>query len=69
MDTTFIGTGFVVLGVVVWFALTFYATKMATARGRRPLVWGVITFITFGIGIFVLAIMPSKKGTSGLHLQ
>jgi hypothetical protein len=70
MDTpTLIGTGFVVLGCVVWFVLTFYATKMASARGRSPVVWGVLTFITFGIAIFVLAIMPSKKGTSGHHLQ
>jgi len=61
--------GFVVLGLVVWFALTFYATKMASQRGRSPVTWGVITFLTCGIGIFVLAIMPSKKGTSGHHLQ
>jgi hypothetical protein len=67
--TMLIGTGFVVLGCVVWFVLTFYATKMASARGRSPVAWGVVTFLTFGIAIFVLAILPSRKGTSGHHLQ
>jgi|SoimicmetaTmtHMA_FD_contig_41_7986665_length_720_multi_2_in_0_out_0_2 uncharacterized membrane-anchored protein len=70
MDTpTLIGGGFVILGFVVWLTLTYYAAKMATARGRRPGVWAAITFLTFGIGIFVLAVLPSKKGTSGHRLQ
>ena len=61
--------GGVVLGLVVWFVLIYYATKMATNRGRSPVAWGVLTFITFGIAIFVLAVLPSKKGHSGHHLQ
>jgi hypothetical protein len=69
MDTTIIYGGGIVLGLVIWFALTYYATRMAPARGRSAVTWGVLTFITFGIAIFVLAIMPSKKGTSGHHLQ
>ena len=65
----FVYGGGIVLGLVVWFVLIFYSTKMATARGRSPVTWAVITFLTFGIGIFVLAVLPSKKGTSGHHLQ
>lgn len=68
METLYYG-GAVILGLVVWFVLVYYATKMATKRGRSPVTWGVITFVTFGIGIFVLAILPSKHGTSGHHLQ
>ncbi len=67
--TTLIGTGFVILGLVVWFVLIYYATQMARKRGRSPVTWGVITFLTFGIGIFVLAVLPSKHGSSGHHLQ
>ena len=39
----FIYGGGIVLGLVVWFVLVYYATKMATARGRSPVTWGVIT--------------------------
>jgi hypothetical protein len=69
MDNMIIYGGGFVLGLVIWFVLTYYATKMASNRGRSPVTWGVITFLTFGIAIFVLAILPSKRGTSGHHLQ
>ncbi len=49
--------------------LIYYATNMSTNRGRSPVAWGVLTFLTFGIAIFVLAVLPSKRGTSGHHLQ
>ena len=69
MDNTVIYGGGIVLGIVVWIVLTYFAAQMARNRGRSPVGWAIATFLTFGIAIFVLAILPSKKGTSGHHLQ
>ena len=68
METIYYG-GAIILGLVIWFVLTYYAIKMARNRGRSPVGWGIAAFLTFGIAIFVLAVLPSKKGTSGHHLQ
>ncbi len=62
--TLFIGTGFVLLGCFIWFYLTYFAMGMARKRGRRPGVWAVITFVTFGIAVLVLAILPVKEAPS-----
>lgn len=61
-DTTtlFLGTGFAILGCFIWIFLTYTAMGMARKRGRRPGVWAALTFITFGIAIFVLAILPTQ---------
>jgi hypothetical protein len=71
--TLFLGTGFLILGCILWFYLTYFAMGMARKRGRRPGVWAVLTFITFGIALLVLAILPFKhQGGSGhqkSHLQ
>jgi len=71
MDTTlFLGGGFLILGCVLWFYLTYFAMGMARKRGRRPVVWAVLTFITFGIALLVLAILPFEQHSSGKkHLQ
>ena len=70
--TIFLGTGFVILGCFIWFYLTYFAMGMARKRGRRPGVWAVLTFITFGIALLVLAILPfQNQGSSHKksHLQ
>jgi threonine/homoserine/homoserine lactone efflux protein len=73
-DTTtlFIGTGFVLLGCFIWFYLTYFAMGMARKRGRRPGVWAALTFVTFGIALLVLAILPIDESSSKhkkSHLQ
>lgn len=69
MDTTFIGTGIVILGFVVWIFCIYYATVMARKRGRGPAAWGILTFFFGPLALMALAVMPSKSGTSGHHLQ
>ena len=44
MDTTLIGGGFLILGLVVWIVCIYYAIQMAPKRGRGAATWGVLTF-------------------------
>jgi hypothetical protein len=69
MDTTVIGGGFLILGLVVWIVCVYYAVQMAPKRGRGAGTWGVLTFFFGPLALMLLAVLPSKKGTSGHHLQ
>ena len=62
--TTLYAGGLLILGCFIWFYLTYFAMGMARKRGRRPGVWAVLTFITFGIALLVLAILPFKETPS-----
>ena len=69
MDTSLVYGGFFVLGLVVWIVCIYYAIQMAPKRGRGAAAWGILTFFFGPLALMALVVLPSKKGTSGHHLQ
>jgi len=63
MDTpTLIGTGFVVLGLVVWFTCAYLCYRLAPRYRRRPWVWGVLGVVFGPFALFTLTLLP-KRGS------
>ena len=59
MDTpTLIGTGFVILGAVVWIVCAIYAYRMAPTFGRRAGVWGLLGIIFGPFALMILYVLP-----------
>jgi hypothetical protein len=66
MDTpTLIGTGFVVLGAVLWIVCAVYAYQNAPRLGRNPWLWLVICLILGPIGLMILFVLPKKQPVAG----
>jgi hypothetical protein len=62
MDTpTLIGTGFALLGLVVWLLCAYMAYQAAPQRGRRAGVWGVLGVFFGPFALFALYLMPAMK--------
>jgi hypothetical protein len=59
MDTsTLIGTGFVVLGFVVWLFCAYLAYQQAPRFGRRNVTWGILGIIFGPFALFALYLLP-----------
>jgi hypothetical protein len=69
MDVSVVYGGAFVLGLVVWIVCIYYAIQMAPKRGRGAAAWGILTFFFGPLALMALVVLPSKKGTSGHHLQ
>jgi len=66
MDTpTLVGTGFLILGAVVWVVCAIYAYRMAPTFGRRAGTWGVLGIIFGPIALMVLYVLPKHKPEAG----
>ncbi len=66
MDTpTLVGTGFVVLGAVVWIVCAVYAYQNAPRLGRSAWVWGIIALILGPIGLMILFVLPKRHPAAG----
>jgi multisubunit Na+/H+ antiporter MnhB subunit len=62
MDTpTLVGTGFVVLGAVVWIVCAVYAYQNAPRFGRNAWLWTIICLIFGPIGLMVLYVLPKNE--------
>ncbi len=63
MDTpTLIGTGLVATGLVVWIVCVVLAYQIAAKRGRRPVVWAILTVFFGPFALFALYLMKPKGG-------
>jgi multisubunit Na+/H+ antiporter MnhB subunit len=60
-QVTLIGTGFVVLGAVVWIVCAVYAYQNAPKFGRSAALWGVICIIFGPIGLMILYVLPKHE--------
>ena len=59
MDTpTLVGTGFVVLGAVVWIVCAVYAYQNAPRLGRNAWLWTIICLIFGPFALMVLYVLP-----------
>ena len=66
MDTpTLVGTGFVVLGAVVWIVCAVYAYQNAPRLGRNAWLWTIICLILGPIGLMILFVLPKKQPVAG----
>jgi multisubunit Na+/H+ antiporter MnhB subunit len=66
MDTpTLIGTGFVVLGAVVWIVCAVYAYQNAPKFGRNAILWLIICLIFGPLGLMVLYVLPKNEPAPG----
>ena len=66
MDTpTLIGTGFVVLGAVVWVVCAIYAYRMAPTFGRSAIGWGIAGIILGHIALMILYVLPKHQPLPG----
>ena len=66
MDTpTLIGTGFLILGAVVWVVCAIYAWRLAPTFGRSRGAWTVAAVILGPIALMILYIMPRKAPLPG----
>ncbi len=62
MDTpTLVGTGFVVLGAVVWIVCAVYAYQNAPKFGRNAWLWAIICVIFGPIGLMILYVLPKHE--------
>jgi len=66
MDTpTLVGTGFLVLGAVVWIVCAVYAYQNAPRLGRNPWLWTIICILFGPLGLMVLFVLPKREHASG----
>ena len=66
MDPVLIGSGLLIVGLVVWGVCVYYAYQMAKQRHRRPGVWAALTIIFGPFGLFALALLPpGERPSSG----
>ena len=65
MDTpTLVGTGFVVLGAVVWVVCAIYAWRIAPTFGRSRGAWTVAAIILGPIALMILYVLPEGHHVS-----
>ena len=61
MDTpTLVGTGFVVLGAVLWIVCAVYAYQNAPRLGRSAWAWAIICIILGPLGLMILFVLPKE---------
>ena len=66
MDTpTLVGTGFVVLGAVVWIVCAVYAYQNAPKFGRNAWLWAIICIIFGPLGLMLLYVLPKNEPAKG----
>jgi multisubunit Na+/H+ antiporter MnhB subunit len=65
MDVSLVGTGFVVLGAVVWIVCAVYAYQNAPKFGRNAILWLIICLIFGPLGLMVLYVLPKNEPTAG----
>jgi hypothetical protein len=65
MDTpTLVGTGFVVLGGVIWLLCAYYCYQVAPRFGRRAGVWAVLGILFGPIALMILYVLPKGQHVS-----
>lgn len=56
--TTLAGTGFVILGVVVWAVCAYLCWQRAPSMGRRAGTWAVLGIIFGPFALMALVVLP-----------
>jgi multisubunit Na+/H+ antiporter MnhB subunit len=65
MDTpTLVGTGFVVLGALIWVLCAYYCYQVAPRFQRRASVWAVLGLLFGPLALMVLYVLPKGNVVS-----
>ena len=65
MDTpTLVGTGFAILGAVVWFVCAYYCYQVAPQRGRTARNWAIFGVLLGPIALMILYVLPEGHHVS-----
>jgi hypothetical protein len=65
VDVSLVGTGFIVLGAVVWIVCAVYAYQNAPKFGRSAWLWAIIALILGPIGLMILYVLPKRQPPAG----
>ena len=66
MDTpTLVGTGFLILGGVVWVVSAIYAWRLAPTFGRNRIGWTIAAIIFGPLALMLLYILPRHAPLPG----
>ena len=63
MDPTLVGTGFVVLGAVIWIVCAVVAYQNAPTFGRSRAVWTFLCLIFGPLALMILYVLPKNQPT------
>lgn len=58
------GSGLVIIGIVVWVVCVVVAYQQAPRRGRSQVTWTILTVIFGPVALFALYALPPKRGGS-----
>jgi hypothetical protein len=61
MDPILVGTGFLVIAIVVWVVCAIYAYRTAPQFGRSRAVWTILAIILGPIALMALYVLPKKQ--------
>ena len=61
MTPSLLGTGLLVVGIVVWVVCAIYAYRNAPKLGRSRAVWTILAVILGPIALMVLYVLPKKQ--------
>jgi multisubunit Na+/H+ antiporter MnhB subunit len=65
MDTpTLVGTGFVVLGAVIWVLCAYYCYQVAPKFHRRASIWAVLGILFGPLALMALYVLPKGNVVS-----
>jgi len=60
MTPSLLGTGLLIIGIVVWVVCAIYAYRMAPTFGRSRTAWTIMAAILGPIALMVLYVLPKK---------
>lgn len=61
MTPSLLGTGLLIIGIVVWVVCAIYAYRIAPTLGRSRTVWTILAAILGPIALMVLYVLPKKQ--------
>jgi hypothetical protein len=65
VDVNLIGTGFLLLGVVVWAVCVVLAYRNAPRFGRSAIGWAALAVVFGPFALFALYLLPRGHATGG----
>jgi len=61
MTPSLLGTGLLIVGIVVWVVCAIYAYRIAPTFGRSRAAWTILAAILGPIALMVLYVLPKKQ--------
>ncbi|GAC1445767.1 MAG: hypothetical protein NVSMB52_08210 [Chloroflexota bacterium] len=49
------------IGFIIWVAIIVLAVRVASGKGRSPVLWGILAALFSVIALIVVAVLPSRR--------